>query len=470
MKTVCEKSIKAILQDVNIKINENITKMRENGEFFNLLEISGINKLEVKMCKILAELLNPIGSHYQNILFLKRFVKSVLQLEIDDDELMHSQVVTEYLTDKNRRIDIVIITSQRFIPIEVKLYADDQKNQCSDYYVFSKSKGVITSKVYYLTIDGHLPHENEGLTPIVTNNEVVGYEEIIPLSFSTDVCNWLADIASEISDKPMLYTSMIQFKEALENLGGSMNKKINNEIADLISETSDSFKSALSISESVNIAKENILQKIFEMLEMEMNILGCSFEQLHNKYDYKFNDYYSIHNYYKKKTSPALVYKYKKIDNNKDIWFIIELGAWGGLYCGFVLAENGENPQELILSDEEIKMHFKNLTDLNKEDWWFYWRYLPFHDGEYMPETNPDFRSLNEAYLSLFDTDKLKNFIDNVIKIIYVMLDDVVGMPMIDMKSDPFYSGKNQQYLMKSLEAYKKGDLTQHELIEVEDE
>lgn len=36
--------------------------------------------------------------------------------------------------------------------------------------------------------------------------------------------------------------------------------------------------------------------------------------------------------------------------------------------------------------------------------------------------------------------------------------------------SDPFYSKKNQQYIMQSLEAYKKGNLTQHELIEVDDE
>ena len=36
--------------------------------------------------------------------------------------------------------------------------------------------------------------------------------------------------------------------------------------------------------------------------------------------------------------------------------------------------------------------------------------------------------------------------------------------------SDRFYSEKNQQYLLKSLEAYRNGDLTQHELIEVEDE
>ena len=36
--------------------------------------------------------------------------------------------------------------------------------------------------------------------------------------------------------------------------------------------------------------------------------------------------------------------------------------------------------------------------------------------------------------------------------------------------SEPFYSEKNQNYLMQSLVAYKEGKLTPHELIEVEDE
>ena len=36
--------------------------------------------------------------------------------------------------------------------------------------------------------------------------------------------------------------------------------------------------------------------------------------------------------------------------------------------------------------------------------------------------------------------------------------------------SEPFYSEQNQKYLMQSLLAYKEGNLTQHELIEVEDE
>jgi len=36
--------------------------------------------------------------------------------------------------------------------------------------------------------------------------------------------------------------------------------------------------------------------------------------------------------------------------------------------------------------------------------------------------------------------------------------------------SEPFYSDKNQRYIMSSVEDYKNGKLTQHELIEVDDE
>ena len=36
--------------------------------------------------------------------------------------------------------------------------------------------------------------------------------------------------------------------------------------------------------------------------------------------------------------------------------------------------------------------------------------------------------------------------------------------------SEPFYSETNQKYIMESIEAYRGGNLTKHELIEVDDE
>lgn len=43
-------------------------------------------------------------------------------------------------------------------------------------------------------------------------------------------------------------------------------------------------------------------------------------------------------------------------------------------------------------------------------------------------------------------------------------------IPFEIRSSEPFYSEANQKYLAKSLNDYKEGRLTKHELIEVEDE
>ena len=44
------------------------------------------------------------------------------------------------------------------------------------------------------------------------------------------------------------------------------------------------------------------------------------------------------------------------------------------------------------------------------------------------------------------------------------------SIPFKIVASDPFYSESNRKYLMKSIEEYNAGKLTQHDLIEVDDE
>ncbi len=43
-------------------------------------------------------------------------------------------------------------------------------------------------------------------------------------------------------------------------------------------------------------------------------------------------------------------------------------------------------------------------------------------------------------------------------------------IPFEIVASDPFYSKSNQKYLAKALDDYKNGKLTQHDIIEVDDE
>lgn len=149
---------------------------------------------EVKICRMLAEVLSPRGKHGMGIHYLSLFVKEVLSIDIYADELDNARVYREYWIDENRRIDIVISTPRRFIPIEVKLYANDQKSQCKDYYDYAQKQQTIEkSKVYYLTLDSYFPQNSgaNGLTKIENNGILVGYEEITPISFGNDIVYWL---------------------------------------------------------------------------------------------------------------------------------------------------------------------------------------------------------------------------------------------------------------------------------------
>ena len=53
---------------------------RKTGEKFNMFQVLGIESKEVYICRVMRELLSPSGSHYQGILFLRAFVRDVLDL------------------------------------------------------------------------------------------------------------------------------------------------------------------------------------------------------------------------------------------------------------------------------------------------------------------------------------------------------------------------------------------------------
>lgn len=217
------KNIEQLLSDTTEIIEKHEDRKVNSGELFNILEVSGISTDEVKMCRILAEIINPDGSHSMGASFLKKFVAFVLNIEMDEQEISQAKVYTEYPTNESRRIDIVIQTPKRFVPIEVKIYATDQVAQCSDYYEYEKGlHKECLSKVYYLTLDGHLPQRSgsNGLTAIEENNEIIGYEEIIPISFENDICRWI-DICltdDKVLDRTLIYANLIQFKKSIRRI------------------------------------------------------------------------------------------------------------------------------------------------------------------------------------------------------------------------------------------------------------
>lgn len=100
-----------LLQSV-IQLNHDMAS-RTAGEY-NIFSVLGIQGKEVLTCRFLSDLMDPRGQHGQGAAFLRLFLDDVLGMPINsEEELNHAVVTTEYLIDKERRIDIVIELGQR---------------------------------------------------------------------------------------------------------------------------------------------------------------------------------------------------------------------------------------------------------------------------------------------------------------------------------------------------------------------
>jgi hypothetical protein len=123
--------MKKLLEEMSVILANNEKKQLINSSDFNILQVLGVSSKEVPVCRLICELLNPHGSHGKGIIFLESFLKNVLKQDIFSAYEMKSAVITkEELIDNDRRIDLFVRIAGRVFPIEVKIYAPDQKRQC----------------------------------------------------------------------------------------------------------------------------------------------------------------------------------------------------------------------------------------------------------------------------------------------------------------------------------------------------
>jgi hypothetical protein len=95
---------------------------------------------ENKISQVLAYFLDENQNHGQGNIFLKEFVRTFYDEEIEVKQLEN---ICEKIITENRRIDIYIKLKGLTIAIENKIWADDQNNQLKDYstYLEQQSKG-----------------------------------------------------------------------------------------------------------------------------------------------------------------------------------------------------------------------------------------------------------------------------------------------------------------------------------------
>jgi hypothetical protein len=248
---VQQKDAALLLEQVSGIIKKYDDLYRKRGLKYNIFKIVGIGEKEVLICRVIADLLNPGGSHYKGGAYLKIFwdlVSPLIEKKTGQGRCPQlnpekARVSTEYSTDSGRRIDVVIESGntegQVFIPMEVKIHARDQEDQVPDYAAFSRRKNGADRyiPVLYLTLDGGAPEKAEE-------------GDYINLSFAEHILEWLKKCLAlpETEDTPPVREIIKQLRETIKSLCGHTEEEaMEKEISDLILLSEETVKAALLI-------------------------------------------------------------------------------------------------------------------------------------------------------------------------------------------------------------------------------
>lgn len=320
--------------------------MRVTGGHFNLFQVLGIGHYEVKThSPILAELLNPQGSHGQGNLFLSLFLK---QFGIDDVSFSAegSKVTKEYhigtkTEDTGGRIDIVIQDKlDRRILIENKIYAGDQENQLTRYRNFDQS-----ARLFYLTRFGDMPSN-------LTKEEA---EEIRcePISYENHILRWLKECRKEAACLAGLREMLTQYIALIEELTHqSTTKEMNEDLIQHIIETPENLKAFYALRDAFWAVQTSLFEKLDEDLSRIANELGLEkkdpAKDLHTK-----ESLFSF-------STPSLE------RNDLIIGFTFAAGNFCDLDFGFMRL-NANIPCNI---ENELQSEFGKLFALKKTPWW----------------------------------------------------------------------------------------------------
>lgn len=189
------------------------------GENYNLFSILNIERYELKHSALIANLLDPKGSHGCGDAILRAFFEIALKgtaYPFEDCTLPHSY--TEYYTgpiadDTGGRIDILVKSSHYGLIIENKIYAGDQDKQLTRYDNYGKETfGADGYLLVYLTLYGCDASKESTATK---SAEEVGY---LRLSYAEDILRWLEQCVRLADNKPLVRESLNQYIRTIKQL------------------------------------------------------------------------------------------------------------------------------------------------------------------------------------------------------------------------------------------------------------
>lgn len=254
--------------DAGLQSLREVREVYDEKMAFEFNSVNFFQPNENKLSEILAYFLNPLAKHGQKDKFLKIFAEHFELPKVRgllDSPNRKISVHTEFHTNENRRIDIVIEIGIRdfFIGIENKIWAADQPNQLDDYTQFlseisSNAEGDYV--LFYLSPYGQTPSNTsvskDNLEKLLRDGKVkiIGYDkDIISLFEEFETACKADNVRAFIKD----FIQYLKQRFIGESIMGETEF-----ITDFIVKDSNNIKVALEIMYSGLTIKEKLLKKI----------------------------------------------------------------------------------------------------------------------------------------------------------------------------------------------------------------
>lgn len=304
-----------------VKVSRNESRLR--GEQFNIFHVCGVNHYEVTHSAILAEFLNPQGSHGQGDTYLKAFL-SVIGANnfLSEFDTSTASVATEDRLPDGR-LDILIANSKgQAVIIENKIYAPDQPEQLIRYNNFALDKYHRGNyALLYLTLWGS-----------EASNQSAKGVEYTCISYKNTILTWLEHCIQLSAQKPLVRETMIQYANLIKELTNqTMDTKSKSELLEQMANHVEEVAAICNIQNNGDFFKYVCETRIRPVLKEMAAKIKFEYGESDNAWS---NDKYTGFNFRK---------------CHLIIYFEADRGRMYDVYYGFDF-ENIERPQILQLS------------------------------------------------------------------------------------------------------------------------
>lgn len=262
--------IRNLLNQINILSIKNREIQNAAGSRFNMFKVCGVNRYENTHSAIIAEFLDPNGTHGLKSKLLERFFELFVAQDIRDVFRFETAYIKTEYSMRDGRIDIFITDNCGYaIIIENKIDAVDQWEQLKRYEEYAKSN-YKKHQIFYLTLDGDKASEQSGLG--------VDYSCI---SYREHILKWMEDCVALAVHFPMVRETINQYVNHLKGLTNQdMDTKHKEEIVKIILDNPNFIESIKEIADN----------KIWEKCRLEIvNRLKSSVIQIANKLSLEYH-------------------------------------------------------------------------------------------------------------------------------------------------------------------------------------